>query len=285
MFDANKLLNQMLGAGGAQQAQNAMGQVGGLLGSLLKDSVAGVQEGAAAIEKQTGIGAKADGAIRQVTGGKSAGDLFNQAKAYAGQNKMATGVAIGGLGALLLGTGGGRSLIGTAATLGGLALVGGLAYKAFQNHQAGKAPPQPGAPAQIEAAPDASPYGHTGNAQTDNETAMLVLRAMIAAAACDGVVDNEERSRIVGGLQQAGLDVHAAKFLDDEFAKPASIAELAAAAKTPALAAQVYTAARIAIEPDSMKEKAFLINLAVALGLDEGLVAQIDAGASAAKSH
>jgi len=33
-----------------------------------------------------------------------------------------------------------------------------------------------------------------------------------------------------------------------------------------------------------MKEKAFLMNLAVALGLDEGLVAQIDAGASGAKA-
>ena len=33
-----------------------------------------------------------------------------------------------------------------------------------------------------------------------------------------------------------------------------------------------------------MKEKAFLMNLAVALGLDAGLVAQIDAGASGAKA-
>ncbi|HVY89314.1 MAG TPA: DUF533 domain-containing protein [Hyphomonadaceae bacterium] len=284
MFDANKLLNQMLGADGAKQAQGAMGQVGGLLGSLLQQSVSGMQEGAAAIEKQTGLGAGADNLIKQVSGGKSAGDLFNQAKTMAGQNKMATGVGIGALGALLLGTGGGRSLVGTAATLGGLALVGGLAYKAYTNHQAGKAPPQSGAPQQIEAAPDASPYGETGNPQQDNETSMLILRAMIAAAACDGVVDNEERSRIVGGLQQAGLDVHAAKFLDDEFARPATIAELVAAAKTDALKAQAYTAARVAIDPDTMKEKAFLMNLAVALGLDEGLVAQIDAGAAAAKA-
>jgi uncharacterized membrane protein YebE (DUF533 family) len=283
MFDANKLLNQMLGAGGAQQAQNAMGQVGGLLGSLLQQSVAGVQDGAAAIEKQTGIGAKADGALKGATG-KSAGDMFDQVKNLAGQNKLATGVALGGLGALLLGTGGGRGLLGSAATLGGLALVGGLAYKAYTNHQAGQAPASPGAPARIEAAPDASPYGATGNPHEDNETAMLVLRAMIAAAACDGVIDNEERSRIVGGLQNAGLDVNAAKFLDDEFAKPATIPDLVAAAKTPALKAQVYTAARIAIDPDTMKEKAFLMNLAVALGLEEGLVAQIDAGAAAAKS-
>ena len=277
MFDASKLLNQMLGAGGAN---NPLGQIGGMLGGLLNDSVAGMKDGAAAIEQKTGIGAKADAALKNTTG-KSSGDLFEQAKTFATENKMVAGGALGGLGLLLLGTRGGRGLVGGAATLGGLAMVGGLAYKAWQNHQAGNAP---ATPAQIEAAPDASPFGVSGNFEQDNATAMLVLRAMIAAAACDGVVDNAERSRIIGALEGAGMDVHAAKFLDAEFAKPATIAELVAAANTPALAAQAYTAARIAIEPDSMKEKAFLMNLAVALGLDEGLVAQIDAGAAAAKS-
>ncbi|MEQ1782900.1 MAG: DUF533 domain-containing protein [Hyphomonadaceae bacterium] len=273
MFDASKLLNQMFGAGGAN---NPLGQIGGMLGGLLNDSVSGMKDGAAAIEQKTGIGAKADAALKGATG-KSGGDLFEQAKAFATENKMAAGGALGGLGLLLLGTRGGRGLIGNAATLGGLAMVGGLAYKAWQNHQAGNAP---ATPAQIEAAPDASPFGVSGNFEQDNATAMLVLRAMIAAAACDGVVDNAERSRIIGALEGAGMDVHAAKFLDAEFAKPATIAVLAAAANTPALAAQAYTAARIAIEPDSMTEKAFLTNLAVALGLDAGLVAQIDAGAA-----
>jgi uncharacterized membrane protein YebE (DUF533 family) len=277
MFDAKKLLNEMFGAGGAN---NPLDKIGGMLGGLLNDSVSGVKEGAAAIEQKTGIGAKADAALKGATG-KSGGDLFEQAKAFAGQNKMATGAALGGLSLLLLGTRGGRGLVGSAATVGGLAMVGGLAYKAWQNHQAGKAP---AAPAQIEAAPDASPFGETGDPDQDNQTAMLVLRAMIAAAASDGVIDNAERSRIIGALEEAGLDVHAAKFLDGEFAKPASIAELAAAANTPALAAQTYTAARIAIEADGMKEKAFLMNLAVALGLAAGLVAQIDAGASGAKA-
>lgn len=277
MFDANKLLNQMFGSGGAN---NPLGQIGGMLGGLLNDSVSGMKEGAAAIEQKTGIGAKADAALKDATG-KSSGDLLGQAKTFASENKMAAGAALGGLGLLLLVTRGGRGLVGSAATLGGLAMVGGLAYKAWQNHQAGN---KPAAPAQIEAAPDASPFGVSGNFEQDNATAMLVLRAMIAAAACDGVVDNAERSRIIGALEGAGLDVHAAKFLDAEFARPATIAELVEAANTPALAAQAYTAARIAIEPDSMKEKAFLMNLAVALGLDEGLVAQIDAGAAAAKS-
>ena len=277
MFDASKLLNQMFGAGGAD---NPLGQIGGILGGLLNDSVAGMKDGAAAIEQKTGIGAKADATLKGATG-KSSGDLFEQAKAFATENKGATGAALGGLGLLLLGTRGGRGLIGNAATLGGLAMVGGLAYRAWQNHQAGNTQAVPG---QIEAAPEASPFGVSGNFEQDNATAMLVLRAMIAAAACDGVVDNAERSRIIGALEGAGLDVHAAKFLDAEFAKPATISELAAAANTPALAAQAYTAARIAIEPDSATEKAFLTNLAGALGLDAGLVAQIDAGAAAAKS-
>lgn len=277
MFDAKKLLNELFGAGGAN---SPLDKIGGVLGGLLNDSVSGVKEGAAAIEQKTGIGAKADAALKSATG-KSGGDLFEQAKSFAGQNKAVTGAALGGLGLLLLGTRGGRGLVGGAATLGGLAMVGGLAYKAWQKHQAGEAP---AAQAQIEAAPDASPFGETGNPEQDNETSMLVLRAMIAAAASDGVIDNAERSRIIGALESAGLDVHAAKFLDAEFAKPATIAELAAAANTPALAAQAYTAARIAIEPDGMKEKAFLMNLAVALGLDAGLVAQIDAGASGAKA-
>jgi uncharacterized membrane protein YebE (DUF533 family) len=277
MFDAKKLLNELFGAGGAN---SPLDKIGGALGGLLNDSVSGVKEGAAAIEQKTGIGAKADAALKSATG-KSGGDLFEQAKSFAGQNKAVTGAALGGLGLLLLGTRGGRGLVGGAATLGGLAMVGGLAYKAWQKHQAGEAP---AAQAQIEAAPDASPFGETGNPEQDNETSMLVLRAMIAAAASDGVIDNAERSRIIGALESAGLDVHAAKFLDAEFAKPATIAELAAAANTPALAAQAYTAARIAIEPDGMKEKAFLMNLAVALGLDAGLVAQIDAGASGAKA-
>ena len=276
MFDAGKLLNQMFGAGGGN---NPLGQIGGMLGGLLNDSVSGMKDGAAAIEQKTGIGAKADAALKGATG-KSGDDLFQQAKTFATENKMATGAALGGLGVLLLGTRGGRGLVGNAAALGGLAMIGGLAYKAWQNHQAGKAP---STPAQIEAAPDASPFGETGNVDQDNAAAMLVLRAMIAAAACDGVVDNEERSRIIGALEGAGLDVHAAKFLDAEFAKPASVAELAAAATTPALAAQTYTAARIAIDSLSAQEKAFLADLASALGLDAGLVAQIDAGAAAAK--
>ena len=74
MFDAKKLLNELFGAGGAN---SPLDKIGGAPGGLLNDSVSGVKEGAAAIEQKTGIGAKADAALKSATG-KSGGDLFEQ---------------------------------------------------------------------------------------------------------------------------------------------------------------------------------------------------------------
>jgi uncharacterized membrane protein YebE (DUF533 family) len=291
MFDANKLLNQMLGAGpGAPYRApggSPMDQIGGLMGSLLSDSVVGMKEGAAELERKTGIGASTDKAVRGATG-RSSAELFDKVKAFAGENRMATMAALGGVGALLLGTRGGRGILGGGAALGGLAMIGGLAYKAFQNLNAQKAAartPAAGAQGLIEAAPAESPFGETGNALEDNDVALLILRAMIAAAACDGLIDSRERARIIDGLEDVGLEHEAAKVLDAEMAKPATIPELVAAVKNEAVAAEVYAAARIAIEPNCKQEAVFLDQLAKALKLDPGLVAQIDANASGARFH
>ena len=114
-------------------------------------------------------------------------------------------------------------------------------------------------------------------------TALVFIRAMIAAAAADGHIDAEEQRAILGGLKEAGLDQEAHEWLAKEMAKPASIDALVEAAESPELAAQIYTAARIAINPDNAAEKDFLAGLAGSLGLDAELVANIDAAASAAK--
>jgi uncharacterized membrane protein YebE (DUF533 family) len=288
MFDANKLLNQILSAGSAAPGKAAPGgspmdEIGGLVGSLVSDSVSGLKGGAAAVEQQTGLGATTDKAIKGVTG-QSAGDLFEKAKAFAAQNRLATTAALGGLGALLIGSRGGRGLLGGGAALGGLALIGGLAFKAFQNYNAqAKLKPEP--QKLIEAPPSDSPFGETGNALEDNDIALVILRAMIAAAACDGLIDSRERARIIDGLEDLGLETDAARFLEQELAKPATISELAAAVKSEAVAAEVYAAARLAIEPNCKQEAVFLAELASALRLAPGLVAQIDANASGAQFH
>jgi uncharacterized membrane protein YebE (DUF533 family) len=59
-------------------------------------------------------------------------------------------------------------------------------------------------------------------------------------------------------------------------ASPADVEELAANVNDPEKAAQVYAAARIAIDPDTIQEREFLHQLAEALDLDPALRTQID---------
>lgn len=302
MFNAKSLLDALVNAGGqasqagrggqeggqagglggmlgdlARQVQQAGGAGGltGLAGTILGQATQGVQDAA----QRTGVQQKAQEGLGQIAGGRSVQDILTQAKGMLRDNPGAATAVLGSLGALVFGTKGGRSVIGSAARLGGLALIGGLAYKAYQNHQAGK-PLLGVAEGPLLPAPQGS--GFEPEAAGD-ETALLFIRAMIAAAAADGTIDAQEREAILGGLRELGLDPEAKDWLAGELASPASVDSLVAAARTPELAAQAYTAARIAIDPDTPAEKDFLAGLAGALGLDAELVANIDAAASAAK--
>ena len=68
---------------------------------------------------------------------------------------------------------------------------------------------------------------------------------------------------------------------DSEMASPADVEELAAGVTDPEKAAQVYAAACIAIDPDTIQEREFLHQLAKALDLDPAVRAQIDDTAGA----
>jgi len=107
---------------------------------------------------------------------------------------------------------------------------------------------------------------------------------MVAAASSDGIVDETERQAIVGNLKAAGIEAEAAQFLESEFANPADPVTLAQGITNPEEAAQVYAAARLAIDPDTADEQAFLKALAGELQLDPSLVAHIDAAASNVKA-
>ena len=188
---------------------------------------------------------------------------------------MATGAAAGGLGAIVLGTHAGRNIAASAVKLGALALIGGLAYKAVQNYQANK-PLISGAHTLAEAAPTGSGYEP---AAVTHESAELYIKAMIAAAAADGRVDETKISKIMAAEKQGGMGDHAQEFLAAELANPASVDELADACQSPEQAVQVYTAARLAITPDGGAEDEFLAALAEKLGVDAKLAAHIDAAA------
>ncbi|HZH51953.1 MAG TPA: DUF533 domain-containing protein [Microvirga sp.] len=135
----------------------------------------------------------------------------------------------------------------------------------------------------VVAAPEPAALPAPATAPADSgETALLVMRAMIAAAAADGRIDQDERERILGTLTRAGIDGEGVAVIEAELDRPASAAELAAAAKTPEQAVQVYTAARRIITPNTVEERVFLAHLSAALGLDPKVVARIDALASGA---
>lgn len=262
------------------------GSDGGLaeaLRQVLGQATAGAREGAARIDEATGLSDKAIEALGQATG-QTPEELVAKLRQLIAENRMAAGAALGGLGALVLGTGGGRSLAATAIKLGGLALIGGLGYKAYQNYQQGKPPPATASERQatlqaLAPAPEGS--GFEPGAVTHN-AARRCIRAMIAAAATDGRIDADEQQRILGSLRHAGLDDSAQQFLAAEITSPATVAELASGIASPEEAIQVYTAARIAVDPDRVEEHAFLSALAEALGIDETLAAQVDAAARGA---
>lgn len=256
--------------------KSGAGAGGGLLdvlGQILGQATAGVKEGAQRVDDATG----ASGQLRDIltrTTGKTPEELMNSAKELVEKNKMGAGAAAGGLGAIVLGTETGRALAGSVLKIGALALIGGLAYKAMQNYQAGK--PLLSGPQALVEAPDGS--GFETRAIT-NEAAVLYIRAMIAAAAADGRLDETEMNKIVGGLKQMGLNREAEQFLASELNNPATTEELARNVRGDAQAVQVFTAARIAIDLDTAEEHDFLVRLANDLNLDRDLVQHVDATA------
>ncbi|WP_421996187.1 DUF533 domain-containing protein [Roseococcus sp.] len=106
--------------------------------------------------------------------------------------------------------------------------------------------------------------------------ARLLLRAMIAAARADGVVDKAERAAIARQLDGAGLSAIERDHVLADFDRPASIEELAASARDPMLAAQLYAAAFGAAGELSPEERAWLDRLGVALKLDKAALAAIE---------
>jgi uncharacterized membrane protein YebE (DUF533 family) len=288
------LLRQILqGGGGGGQRANVSRVVGeggqdtgkgnelvDALKQVLGQATAGAREGAARIDEATGLSDRAREVLGQATG-QTPEEIIAKVRGLIANNQLAAGAALGGLGALVLGTGAGRSLAATALKMGGLALIGGLAYKAYQNYQQGRPPLAPDQQAQAKPqsllpAPEGSGFEVGAMSQ---DAALRCIRATIAAAAADGRIDATEQQKIVSGLRQAGIDDAARQFLAAEIGNPASVAELASGVASPEEAVQVYAAARIAVDPDTGEEHAFLSSLAEALGIDDALAAQVDAAA------
>ena len=182
---------------------------------------------------------------------------------------LAGGAAAGGVMALLMSNKSARKVMGNVATIGGSALVGGIAYKAFDNWKQNR------------------PLSHTQSVKSDDiqqakkalkspksdQTSLYLtqIKAMIAAGKADGHLDAKEQTKIFQALEEMGLSSEEKAAVFDAMTRDISVEELAATVTDDHHKAEVYLAAYLAIEVDEEKERAYLNSLGAALALPEGL--------------
>ncbi|MEB2326060.1 MAG: tellurite resistance TerB family protein [Pseudomonas sp.] len=205
-------------------------------------------------------GKPAAGGLGDLLGGSAGGSLGNVLSG-AGGGALAAG-AIG----LLLGNKKARKFGGKAVTYGGLAALGVLAYKAYSNWQAQQA----GAPQQQPQTVDRLPPAQV------EEHSQAILKALVAAAKSDGHIDVRERQLIDAEVAKLTDDGELQRWLDAELNKPLDPAEVAVAAKTPEMAAEMYLASVLMVDEEHFMERAYLEELARQLKLAPQLKAELE---------
>ena len=179
---------------------------------------------------------------------------------------LGKGAVVGGLAAMLLGTKTGRKLSGNLLAVGSVAAVGTVAYTAYQNwmKSQGKV---------ADHATDA-PLASLAGVAADRRS-QLILRAMIAAAKADGVIDTDEQAIMDQQLNQMDLADDSKKWLKLEMSANHDAKSIAASVDSPAAAAEVYLVSSLVVNDASPVERAYLDQLQDAMKLDQGLVDQI----------
>lgn len=201
--------------------------------------------------------------------------------------KYAGGAAVGGVLGLLMGSKRGRGMGGTALKYGGVAALGALAWKVYQEHQARQTSGQAGQPSTIlqrptiDITPAPSSFAALQPRQLEDHSRAM-LKALISAAKSDGHMDERERGLVHAELQRSEADVSTRAWVDAELARPVEPAEVAALATGPEMAAEIYLASLLVVDQTSTMERAYLDALARELRLAPTLKTDLEARASAA---
>ena len=221
------------------------------------------------------LGSLASG-LSELAAGQNVGGLVQTAKTtWGNQSTLTKGAIAGGLLSVLL-SGNARKLVGTGVGMGGAALIGSLAMKAFSDWQAGNAAPTPNMSQAPLPAPGGTAFLPTDPAQSEDLSHRL-LQAMIAATKADGVVTPQERGAIEAQLADLGLGPEAEAMIRTQLDLPLDIGQVAGLAHNPQEAAGVYTASLLVVNRNGAAEKGYLGMLAARLGLDPTLVAHLEA--------
>ncbi|WP_321528601.1 tellurite resistance TerB family protein [Sedimenticola selenatireducens] len=197
------------------------------------------------------------GLLDQLLGaGKSFLNDSGITRSQGGITDYGKGAATGGLVGLLLGSKTGRKL----ATYGGLAALGAMAWRAYNQNNS--------------AASDSSPPAPVANTATESR---VVLRAVLAAARVDGHIDERERALIDQEIVRHGGEGSLRTWVEAELHTPLDPQAIAAeVAGDKLLASEVYLASALVIGESGFLERTYLDHLAEHLGLDAELKQRLE---------
>ena len=222
-------------------------------------------------------------------------------QAQQGRGGMSSQDGLGGLGGLLGGLLGGGSTAGGSGGLGGLlggilggsggnagastqgrsaggvnyaalASLGMMAFQAYQSWQRSQAAAPQQAVRTVDqlSGPEAEDHSHA------------ILRALIAAAKADGRIDPQEEQLIYAEIKRHASDRQLQQWLDEEVSKPLDATEVAQSAQGPGMAAEMYLASVMLVDDQQDAERAYLDELASALGIDPTLQVHLEQQAKGA---
>lgn len=191
-------------------------------------------------------------------------------------NTLLAGAGGGALGVgtlgLLLGNKNVRKMGGKLLTYGGFAALGVVAFKAYQNWQQKQDGAPRTEPQTLDRLPEPQVEAHS----------QAILRAVIGAAKADGHIDERERQVIEGEIAKLTGDPELQRWFDRELKKPLDPADVAQAATTPEMAAEMYLASLLVADEQNYMERAYLEELARQLRLPPGLKLELEAQANEA---
>ncbi len=220
--------------------------------------------------------------LNQFTGSSTSGSSTRQDTKSSGLTSgLMGGAAAGGVMGLLVGNKKGRKFAGNAATMGGAALIGGIAFKAYKNWQQNNQ--------QSSLQTTTPPLHYSGEQMVSTEISkdfqLTLIKAMIAAAKSDGHIDEVEQKRIFDAVEQMALSSEMKGLVFDLLRQPIYIEELVYGAQGMEQKSEVYLASCLTIDLDSTAEHSYLNKLASALTLPLDLAEQIKSQAKQALNN
>lgn len=213
---------------------------------------------------------------------------FNKIVSGLSSSGVLGGFAGGAVGGALMSNKKVRKHTGTLLKVGGIAALGGVAWKAYQGYTASQAnatateadgnsvvEPQAAATARKWQGLTQQGFAVETSDTTPQSPAMVLVQAMIAAAYSDGHIDASERSRMMEKVAEMALEPDEKAMLFDALSSPISLAQLCRIVDSPELAAEVYLCSLLVLDQSQIHSSIYLDALAQRLEIPPDFTKQL----------